>query len=94
MIKYPHLHDSTLSRIEVAWASKTICIFFVDGRQKEIVVEAKNVSKFAFANNAPWGPSDSINYVGLENGSRLIIEMQAGDVLEIEATVFKLPIEL
>jgi hypothetical protein len=90
------LHDATLLRIEVDWASSSVVMYIRTGTVGELRLEVAGASHLEVPHHNPWGPSVSINEVrgpsGLPGGpQRLEIEMQSGDVLVVEGARFSLP---
>jgi len=84
----PKLHDATLETLTVHWVEGTVRIGLSTGINGTGVVtlEAIGVRRAVCPRAFPWGPSDSVNEVRLEQvseGRLLSIEMQSGDVLEI-----------
>jgi hypothetical protein len=79
------LHDATLISLGPEWR---------DGRVRSTVRSADGVRTVEFAgvedlrlsHRLPWGPSEQIDDVSLENlppGIRVRIQMQSGDTIEI-----------
>ncbi len=84
----PKLHDSTLEAFALDWAEGIVRIRLSTGVNGTgvVILEASGVLRAVCPRALPWGPSDSVNEVKLEqvdNGRLLSIEMQSGDVLEI-----------
>jgi hypothetical protein len=84
----PRLHDATLETLALHWVEGTVRIRLSTGINGAGVVtlEAVGVHRAVCPRAFPWGPSDSVNEVKVEQvseGRLLSIEMQSGDVLEI-----------
>ena len=93
-IVWEQLHDSVLDCILIEWEKETIKIsiktaeyYFPEIIKASIIAE--NASLINCPIKRPWGRSLSINKVTKE-GSKLMIEMQSGDTIFIEAEIFKL----
>jgi hypothetical protein len=87
-IEPPDLHDTTLLSIEVDWPKGAV-IVRLRGASDEIHVSAIGLRLATIPRFQPWGPSVSVNTAQLmtvEGGvTRLVVEMQSGDELVIEA---------
>ncbi len=87
MDQVPELHDAIFKTLLFVWKEGTARLeFSADFTSARIQLEARGVSKVAVPRAFPWGPSDSVNTSNLrdgEDGKRLMIEMQSGDLLEI-----------
>ncbi len=89
------MHDWILIDIVVEWENQRVVLKFdTTAGHKELV--AKNFSKLMVPRNDEWGPSDCVNEttgpVSLNDvTSRFLIEMQSGDVIELEAQSIILP---
>jgi hypothetical protein len=84
----PRLHDATLETLTLHWEEGVVRIRLSTGINGTGVVtlEAVGVVRAVCPRAFPWGPSDSINGVKMQevsDGRLLSIEMQSGDVLEI-----------
>jgi hypothetical protein len=84
----PKLHDATLETFVLHWEEGIVRIRLSTGMNgtNVVILEASGVLRAVCPRALPWGPSDSVNEVKLErveNGRLLSIEMQSGDVLEI-----------
>jgi hypothetical protein len=85
---FPRLHDATLEALILHWAEGILRIRLSTGEQGTgvVVLEASGVLNAICPRACPWGPSDSVNEIKLQqtgNGRLLTIEMQSGDLLEI-----------
>jgi hypothetical protein len=90
------MHDWTLLSILVYWRSRLVELKFRDLSSQEIVVGVEGLLELHVPRRDEWGPSVSVNNVTgparLPNGNqRLIIQMQSGDSIDIEASAFKMP---
>ena len=84
----PKLHDATLETLTLHWVEGSMRIRLSTGINGTGVVTLKavGVRRSVCPRAFPWGPSDSVNEVKLEQvleGRLLSVEMQSGDVLEI-----------
>jgi hypothetical protein len=85
------LHDATLVSVRLDWETGTAVLALRTGLPEapDVTVTAEGTAHLRCPRRLPWGESVSINEVrgpvAHENGSRLEIEMQSGDVLEVEA---------
>jgi hypothetical protein len=89
------MHDWTLRGLSIDWTRGTVRLELSssDGVR---VLTAAGLKSASVPRRGPWGPSSSINgYRGpfrTEDGtSRLVIEMQSGDVIELVADEFVMP---
>jgi hypothetical protein len=86
------LHDATLESIKVDWGSREVAINLKVYTSRNSSVEPY-VLKFEKVNNiqaphdSPWGDSESINRVTVED-KKIKIEIQSGDVIEVSAEIF------
>lgn len=88
MDSVPKLHDATLESFTLHWGEGAVLVRLSTGVNGTGVVtlEASGVIRAVCPRVFPWGPSDSVNEVKLEqvaNGRLLSIAMQSGDVLEV-----------
>ena len=88
MSTIPRLHDATLETLTFHWEEGIIRIRLSTGIHGTGVgtLEAIGVVRAVCPRALPWGPSDSVNEVKMQEVSdaRLLsVEMQSGDVLEI-----------
>jgi hypothetical protein len=91
------MHDWTLKRIEFDWRSARVTIELEDVTFAARTLIAENVKELQVPRANEWGPSVSVNKVSaierLPSGmQRLRIEMQSGDVVQIVAERFTLPV--
>jgi hypothetical protein len=90
------LHDATLLRIEMDWASSTVVMHLRAGKAGEVRLTVTGASHLECPHRNPWGPSVSINEVRgpsttPSGAKRVEIEMQSGDVLVVEGDTLVLP---
>lgn len=91
------MHDWSLISIVFDWVSGTANLSFRYGEGHNTVLSATNVAELLIPKREEWGTSVSVNEVQgphlLANGNyHLSIEMQSGDVIQIEARSFTLPV--
>lgn len=86
----PELHDAVLLRVQLCWEEGTLDLILRPvSAPHDITLRFDELSQFRCPRLAPWGHSIYVNRVAeslTEEGARhrLQIEMQSGDVLEIE----------
>ncbi|MCE1271668.1 MAG: hypothetical protein LWW88_08900 [Acinetobacter sp.] len=90
------MHDWSLISIHIDWAESSLKVQLRNNQSEDVALIAEKFKSFHIANNTEWGKSISINQILdfsiLENGnSRIIIEIQSGDLFEIEAKKITLP---
>jgi hypothetical protein len=85
------LHDATLEEISFDWSNGVVELR-LRAAAGPCVVRGVGVTKLSAPRAHPWGPSSSVNEL---RGPRTVgerafleIEMQSGDVIEIEALRF------
>jgi hypothetical protein len=82
------LHDATLSKVELSWATGELKFHIhaqIDGKDADIEIAVEGLTSLKIPRYHPWGPSVSINKAWQENSGeavKLTIEMQSGDVIE------------
>ena len=84
------LHDAVLETVQLDWRARTCEIslraFLVAGLPaKRCAIVATGVRGLRLPHHAPWGDSSFVNTHRLDADGRFVIEMQSGDVLELEA---------
>jgi hypothetical protein len=92
-----YMHDWTLVSLAFDWVTGMVTLNLLNPQSQPVSIVAKNATMFHAPRIQEWGRSVSINAViGPEDYSigkqKLQIEMQSGDVIEIIAESFKLPI--
>lgn len=82
------LHDSTLDRVSLEWEDGVVIVELSEVRNdsSRMVIEARNVTRMTCPRLHPWGPSSFVNSVQLLEERLLTIEMQSGDVVELESS--------
>ena len=90
------MHDWTLRSIIFDWKSAQVKFDFLNQHSMLVSILANGVSNLSVPRLNEWGPSVSVNNVEelipLENGKyKMKIEMQSGDVIEIDAMTFIFP---
>ena len=90
------MHDWSLISIHIDWAESSLKVQLRNNQSEDVALIAEKFKSFHIANNTEWGKSISINQILdfsiLENGnSRIIIEIQSGDLFEIEAKKITFP---
>lgn len=90
------MHDWTLRSINFDWKSAQVKLDFLNQHSTLVSLLANGVSNLSVPCLNEWGPSVSVNKVAepipLENGKyKMKIEMQSGDVIEIDAKTFIYP---
>ena len=90
------MHDWTLLSILVHWRSRLVELKFRDLNSQEVIIGVEGFLELRVPRRDEWGPSVSVNNVTgpkrQPNGNqRLIIQMQSGDSIDIEASAFKMP---
>jgi hypothetical protein len=97
-LSWGQLHDATLVRLECRWEDGCTTVHLRTGVSSfpEAQIVANGARRIECPRLHPWGASVSINEVRGpvtlpdEQGSRLEIEMQTGDVIVLEAEAFRL----
>jgi len=86
------LHDAVLRNIEVEWEAKQCRLVITMARKASAstdlcTIEFEGVSRLSIPHDEPWGPSSSINTLSA-TPSAYQVEMQSGDIIEIQASKF------
>ena len=89
------MHDWTLGGLFIDWTRGAVRLE-LSSRDGARVLTGTGLKSASVPRRYPWGPSSSINgYSGPvrteEGTSRLVIEMQSGDVIELVADEFAMP---
>ncbi|WP_025261929.1 hypothetical protein [Pseudomonas cichorii] len=83
------MHDWTLQSIHVDWARGVAKIELKDSMSMVRFIEINELKSVTIPRRNPWGESVSINeaiYLVNEGGEHaLIVEMQSGDYIKVEA---------
>jgi hypothetical protein len=89
-----NLHDATLVSVSVDWVLGSASIHLRPvsraGAPSAVTIEASGIRHVEIPRRSPWGPSVSVNQVIGESG-RLVIEVQSGDSIVVEADEIILP---
>lgn len=88
------LHDATLVSVDFRWLDGQVALLF-RAQLGAMTVTAHNVTSLVVPRENPWGPSVSVNSTRVLNGTgsslrRLVIEMQSGDEIVIDAERFEI----
>ena len=91
------LHDATLRRIEVDWASGELRLDFkIDKENKTVArIAAKGLTYLECPRQYPWGRSVSVNEIteqSRELGKLLTVAMQSGDLIKAHVAEFILEV--
>lgn len=93
---FANFHDATLSRMCFDWENGILSIdahVFLNGLKenaKSVSLVWTGVRQMTVSHKFPWGKSQSINTFRCDNGFKYYIEMQSGDMIEIEAESFQI----
>jgi hypothetical protein len=85
MIEDINLHDATLLTVRISWEDGTCAAEIRHGTLGTCVLTFSSVSYLTMPRKQGWGPSASINSFSKASSGRYAIEMQSGDLIEIEA---------
>ncbi len=91
------MHDWTLVSIVFNWKEAQATLNFRCAEGRDALLTAHEVLELQIPRHSEWGPSVSVNEVGVSMYGRndfrvLKIEMQTGDVISIVARHFDMPI--
>ena len=86
---YSQLHDGTFVSVALDWdaAQCTVLIRLRDGVKTLLW---RNVTRIAVTKTQPWGPASSVNSLTQSSGRSYVLELQSGDLLEIDADELEL----
>jgi hypothetical protein len=89
------LHDAILREVRVDWGRRTCTIhlhaFLSPDRDAEPCrIQGTSVRAVSVPHRSPWGESIFINRQSRAPDGRYLIEVQSGDVLEIDADLLEL----
>lgn len=92
-----YLHYAVLKDIRIDWQRRTCEIFvsvFLDVGKAAVpcVLRGRAVRSIAIPHYAPWGDSVFINSQSRSAEGRYLIEVQSGDVVEIDADALDLSV--
>lgn len=79
------LHDATLLAIHISWGNGTCTVELRHGTLGSCALMFSAVSYLALPRKQAWGPSASIDSFSHADSGRYEIQMQSGDIIEIEA---------
>jgi hypothetical protein len=90
------MHDWTLLSILYEWKAARVTLSLRTEGPEQLLIVADGVSHLHIPQTKPWGPSVSVNKLhelpaSSDKGRKLEIEMQSGDVIQIEAEIFNFP---
>jgi hypothetical protein len=93
------MHDWSLISIHIDWIQSNLKIHLKNTQSEDKIYLVEKFTAFNLSRKNEWGESISINqilnYSTLLNGNiYLKIEIQSGDILEIEAKKIQLPFDL
>lgn len=90
---HENMHDWTLLSVQFDWEAGRVTAEFLDGKGSRMLV-ADGVQALQIPRRLEWGPSISVNATSralFPTGTSVLkIEMQSGDVIEINAEAFKM----
>jgi hypothetical protein len=79
----PNLHDAILERVAVDWRAGAAFVECGTALDARTILVVDNVREVRVDRREPWGPSESINSVYVDDAKdsevALYIEMQSGD---------------
>jgi hypothetical protein len=84
-------HDATFRRIECEWDSGKVRLSFLlcISPTMAVSIQATGLRNLLCSRRFPWGKSLSVNRLTvtpLADGYKLVVEMQSGDIIEVEAS--------
>lgn len=83
-----NLHDSTLHVVRYEWSKKTLELSIqTSSVDSQSILTFSGCKRVNFTQTESWGPSSSINSTSYSNGV-YFVELQSGDIIEIEANSF------
>jgi hypothetical protein len=90
------MHDWTLISVQFKWKAGRVVLSFRTPEAEVSSLVAEGVFDLHVPQKKDWGPSVSVNEIRGPSGNmsgrqKLEIEMQSGDVIEIEAVSFEFP---
>lgn len=91
------MHDWTLVSISFDWKVASATLELRNPKSETVLLIAKGVIQLLVPKRDEWGRSSSVNAVSGPTRQQdgidlLLIEMQSGDVIEILAAFFDMPI--
>lgn len=90
------VHDWTFEGCELNWARGVVRLLLRDRSSQDSEIVASGLVGLKMRRDEPWGPSVSVlscsnPTAGPDGISKLIVELQSGDAVEVEARQFDLP---
>jgi hypothetical protein len=90
------MHDWTFEACEVVWATGIARLQFLDRSSQKREIAASGLVGLKLPREEPWGPSTSVlscskPVIGTNGVGRLVVELQSGDIVEVEARHFDFP---
>ncbi len=87
------LHDAIVESINVNWADREVVInlkaFSEQGENAiSYILKFEHVKGVQIPHESPWGESESINSISVEDET-CKIEMQSGDVVQVSESRFR-----
>jgi hypothetical protein len=86
MIEDFDLHDATLVDVHLEWAEGACTMTLRRSVLQNCYLKFTGVSQLSLPRAQPWGPSQSINAAYMRNTGQYEIEMQSGDLIQIDAS--------
>ncbi|NOJ56380.1 MULTISPECIES: hypothetical protein [Myxococcus] len=99
-IGWDRLHDATLVSVTTEWASGEthVRVRLSEEAARHAEIHVTGSTLLRCSREQPWGPSVSINevrHLSIQDGwQRLEIEIQSGDVIEIEGDAVELNVDV
>ena len=84
MSQLPTLHDAIIESIRLVW-SEGRCIVELDTAERPVQLVFSGVRSVLVPREQPWGPSASVNAFRSGANGSFEIELQSGDVVQIQA---------
>ncbi|MCH7335316.1 hypothetical protein [Acinetobacter sp. NIPH 2699] len=90
------MHDWSLISIQIDWIQSSLIVHLKDSQSQNVMLIAEKFKTFNISKKNEWGESISINQIInlsiLDNGNSFLkVEIQSGDVFEIEAEKITFP---
>jgi hypothetical protein len=85
MIEDFGLHDATLIDVHLEWGVGSCTLMLGHSEFSNCCLTFTGVSNLSLPRARPWGASQSINSACQRNTGHYEIEMQSGDLIQIEA---------
>ena len=99
--EWSNLHDAVLAEISVVWNDACKIKLTLHPNEayikptRPITITGEGLRRLNCPQENPWGPSDIVNSISLSKDAeyvRIGIEMQSGDVIQVEARSFVISI--